>query len=574
MSLDPGPRHRQGHGPDPAPLLRAEGHVMYPEDRRDPPHKFRGRLQLLYDEWGTLKCETCFQCAQACPIECIDMGGMDTRGPLPRPLGRARDLRRAARGIRAPALRPDRPRPGLPAVRGDRPRRASTRSSRSTTTTRRTCSQILEATQAAYGYLPVAALKRISQLTGAWYAMIYGTASYYATSGSSRPTATDQAAAVDAHRPSEASVPRGARCVARRRRGAAPAAASRREPDAMVDLLKTPAKLADDPARTSRRARTRPTSTPRPGRARSTACAGSSATSGRPATIATIAASGLRGRGGAGFPTGDKWRTAAATDAPRRYVVANGYGADPATGTDRFLLERDPFAVIEGAAIAAFAIGATRGDHRRPGRGDGGHPAARGGHRGGRGGGLPRLRRPRLRARHRRSRSGRSRAPTCSARRRSCSRRSRASAASPSSGRRIRPSAACSACRPSSTTSRRWPPCPWIIRNGAEAFAAIGAPDSPGTILVQVRTPAGDGIAEVPLGTPLREVVGARRQAARAAARSRPSSSAARPAACSRRTCSTRRTTSSRCARPAPTSAPGRSSSPTTGPASSTSPGC
>ena len=55
---------------------------------------------------------------------------------------------------------------------------------------------------------------------------------------------------------------------------------------------------------------------------------------------------------------------------------------------------------------------------------------------------------------------------------------------------------------------------PWIIRNGAEAFAAIGAPDSPGTILVQVRTPAGDGIAEVPLGTPLRDVVGARRPAA------------------------------------------------------------
>ena len=54
--------------------------VMYPEDRRDPPHKFRGRLQLLYDEWGTLKCETCFQCAQACPIECIDMGGTDTKG--------------------------------------------------------------------------------------------------------------------------------------------------------------------------------------------------------------------------------------------------------------------------------------------------------------------------------------------------------------------------------------------------------------------------------------------------------------------------------------------------------------
>ena len=54
--------------------------IKYPEVRLDPPHKFRGRLQLLYDEYGTLKCETCFQCAQACPIECIDMGGMDTRG--------------------------------------------------------------------------------------------------------------------------------------------------------------------------------------------------------------------------------------------------------------------------------------------------------------------------------------------------------------------------------------------------------------------------------------------------------------------------------------------------------------
>src|SRR4026208_2101353 len=54
--------------------------IMYPEVRVDVPHKFRGRLQLLYYEWGTLKCETCFRCAQACPIECIDMGGIDTKG--------------------------------------------------------------------------------------------------------------------------------------------------------------------------------------------------------------------------------------------------------------------------------------------------------------------------------------------------------------------------------------------------------------------------------------------------------------------------------------------------------------
>ena len=77
-------------------------------------------------------------------------------------------------------------------------------------------------------------------------------------------------------------------------------------------------------------------------------------------TIATIAASGLRGRGGAGFPAGDKWRAAASVESAERYVVANGYGADPASHTDRTLLELDPFAVIEGAAIAAYAIGATQ----------------------------------------------------------------------------------------------------------------------------------------------------------------------------------------------------------------------
>ena len=53
---------------------------LYPEVPAEIPSRFRGRLQLLYDEYGTLKCETCFQCAQACPIECIDMGGHDTKG--------------------------------------------------------------------------------------------------------------------------------------------------------------------------------------------------------------------------------------------------------------------------------------------------------------------------------------------------------------------------------------------------------------------------------------------------------------------------------------------------------------
>src|SRR6185436_17825596 len=69
--------------------------------------------------------------------------------------------------------------------------------------------------------------------------------------------------------------------------------------------------------------------------------------------------SGLRGRGGGGFPTGEKWRLALRTEAAQRYVVANGYGADPSVATDRTLMETNPFAVVEGIAIAAFSIGAT-----------------------------------------------------------------------------------------------------------------------------------------------------------------------------------------------------------------------
>ncbi len=191
--------------------------VMYPEVRLDVPPKFRGRLQLLYDEWGTLKCETCFQCAQACPIECIDMGGIDTRGRYhvhwgaPETYGERREesaLRRSGRPVPDPAYRPfeaidlaevD----GVLAEYDHDPKDMLA---------------ILEATQAAYGYLPVAALKRISHTTGAWYAMIYGTASYYAHLRFEPATATEQAAAVAAHRPAEIELPRGPRRRPRPRR--------------------------------------------------------------------------------------------------------------------------------------------------------------------------------------------------------------------------------------------------------------------------------------------------------------------------------------------------------------------
>ena len=176
--------------------------VRYPEVRLDVPPKFRGRLQLLYDEYGTLKCETCFQCAQACPIECIDMGGMDTRGRYhvhwgaPETYGERREesaLRRSGRPVPDPAFRPFEPvdLALVDAILEDHDHDPARMLA------------ILEATQAAFGYLPVAALKRISHRTGAWYAMIYGTASYYAHLRFEPATSTHQAAAVDEHRPAE-----------------------------------------------------------------------------------------------------------------------------------------------------------------------------------------------------------------------------------------------------------------------------------------------------------------------------------------------------------------------------------
>ena len=79
------------------------------------------------------------------------------------------------------------------------------------------------------------------------------------------------------------------------------------------------------------------------------------------ATIEEILASGLRGRGGAGFPTGVKWRTTAGIDADQKYVVCNADEGDSGTFADRMLMEGDPFLLIEGMAIAALSVGATKG---------------------------------------------------------------------------------------------------------------------------------------------------------------------------------------------------------------------
>lgn len=152
--------------------------VRYPEVVNDISPRHRGRLILLYDEAGALKCETCFQCAAACPIECIDMGGVDTRDRYHVHWGAAEQyaerreesaLRRSGRAV------PDRtfdpfeeidlgPLDEILAANDYKPRNALA---------------ILKQTQGAYGHLPVAALQHIAHQTGAWYSELYGIATSY-----------------------------------------------------------------------------------------------------------------------------------------------------------------------------------------------------------------------------------------------------------------------------------------------------------------------------------------------------------------------------------------------------------
>ena len=223
-------------------------------------------------------------------------------------------------------------------------------------------------------------------------------------------------------------------------------------------------------------------------------------------TIAAIAAAKLRGRGGAGFPAADKWRLAATTPAPRRFVVANGYGADPASFTDSLLLETDPYAVIEGLAIAAYAIGA--GEAVIAVRGDDPAATARlesavasaeeagfvGPDMLGSGHDLTMTVRPvqgaymlgeetvLLKALEGRRGQPEQRPPHPA---------ERGLFGMPTVVQNVQTLAA----------------VPWIIVNGARAFAGIGSPSAPGTILVQVRGADRGGVAEVPIGTPLRDIV-------------------------------------------------------------------
>ena len=226
-------------------------------------------------------------------------------------------------------------------------------------------------------------------------------------------------------------------------------------------------------------------------------------------TIAAVAAAGLRGRGGSGYSTAAKWRAAvtagAVPGAKTPTVVVNAYGADPTSLTDRTLLAENATAVVEGTAIAAWAIGAEEAIIAvRPGEAAG------------------------LAALH---------AAIAAAH------DAKAFASDPGSGRRLEidvrtvqgayllgeETVLIKALESKRGQPEQRPPHPtedglwgaptvvqnvqtvaavaWILRHSPDEFRAIGTPEEPGTILVDVRGPGAAGVAEVPFGTTLKDIV-------------------------------------------------------------------
>ena len=220
-----------------------------------------------------------------------------------------------------------------------------------------------------------------------------------------------------------------------------------------------------------------------------------------------VATSGLRGRGGAGHLTGAKWQACAASPSRIRYVVANGFESDPGAQLDRTLMESDPHAVVEGVALAAYAVRATKGIIAVNAR----YSTA-----------IKRLRGAVADAESK-GYLGASAMGTGSELRVEVRGLSGSFALGEETvllraleDRRAQPDQ-----RPPYPSERGlWgeptvvnnvetlAAVPWIVANGSSAYAAIGGPDAPGTTLVQlsgaVQRP---GIVEVPMGTTLRAIV-------------------------------------------------------------------
>jgi formate dehydrogenase iron-sulfur subunit len=225
------------------------------------------------------------------------------------------------------------------------------------------------------------------------------------------------------------------------------------------------------------------------------------------AVVEEVVASGLRGRGGAGFPAGVKWRTVAGAPGPLKFVCCNADEGDSGTFADRMLIEGDPFTLIEGMAIAALAVGASEGyvyirgvparhRHPAPSHRDRANTAwlgpdilGQGGVRRGRAGRRRRLhlRRGDLDARvHHRGRAAR------------CAPNPRSPRSSGLFGRADRRQQ-----RPHAL--RR---CPMVLADGPEAYAALGTDRSRGTQVFQLAgNVARGGIVEADFGITLRDLV-------------------------------------------------------------------
>ena len=157
-------------------LFRPKVTLQYPEERPRIPDRWRGRLDLIYDPFGEHKCEVCFQCAQVCPVEAIDMSGFDTEGNRIRyGLPEIYDERRDPNAYR---------RAGLPA----RPMRNAARWEEAVDSAwvdgvidgfgarPEALVAIFSAVQVRYGYLPEPALRRISDRMTIHWAQVFGAA--------------------------------------------------------------------------------------------------------------------------------------------------------------------------------------------------------------------------------------------------------------------------------------------------------------------------------------------------------------------------------------------------------------
>jgi NADH:ubiquinone oxidoreductase subunit E len=149
---------------------------QYPEERPQMPERWRGRLDLIYDPFGEHKCEVCFQCAQVCPVEAIDMSGFDAQGNRIRyGMPEIYDERRDANAYR---------RAGEPA----RPMRNAARWDEAIDTPwvdetvdafggrPEALVAIFRAVEERYGYLPERALRRISDRMSIHWAQVFGAA--------------------------------------------------------------------------------------------------------------------------------------------------------------------------------------------------------------------------------------------------------------------------------------------------------------------------------------------------------------------------------------------------------------